>query len=110
MEKQNINYNPDKREQGNDSIYNYTRPFQSMQESLVHNQLVENATADAENRRPPIPNIGLVPPRFGYRTGQPGISDILVVDDSFPSSFGDYGGTEGGYQGTSYPQNPAINT
>lgn len=110
MEKQNVNYNPTKREQGNDTIYNYARPFQTMQEELVHIQLMRNATEDAANRRPPIPNIGLVPNRFGYRQGQPGISDILVVDDAFAAQFGDFSGTEGGFAGTSYPQNPSINT
>lgn len=108
MEKQNSNYNPDKREQGNDTIYNWTRPFQSMQEQLVQSQLLDNATADAANRRPPIPNIGKVPNRFGYRSYPPGISDILVVDDSFAAQFGDFSGTESGYEGTSYPQNPSL--
>jgi hypothetical protein len=110
MERQNTNYNPDKREQNNQTIYNYTRPFQSMQETLVHNQLVADATAVAMNMKPPIPNIGKIPNRFGYRQDQPGISDILVVDDVFAAQFGDFSGTEGGYQGTSYPQNPSINT
>ena len=106
MERQNSDYNPDKRKQGNDTIYNVTRPFQSMQEQLVSAQLVENATADAENRKPPIPNIGLIPPRFGYNQWPPGISDILVVDDVFPAKFGDFSGTVSGYEGTSYPSLP----
>lgn len=113
MEKANTNYVPDKREQGNDNpftIYDYSRPFQSMAEQLVNAQLVANATADAANRRPPIPNIGKVPNRFGYRTDPPSIQDILVVDDSFAAQFGDFSGTEGGFQGTSYPQVPSINT
>lgn len=109
MEKQNTNYNPDKRQQGTDTIYNWTRPFQSMQEQLVNAQLVANASSDAQNRRPPIPNIGRVPPRFGYRTDPPRISDILVVDDAFPASFGDWSGTESGYQGTSFPSLPQLN-
>jgi len=106
MEKQNTNYNPDKREQGNDTIYNVARPVQSMAEQLVSAQLVMNATADAVNRRPPIPNIGLIPNRFGYPVDPPGISDILVVDDSFSANFGDFSGTESGYAGTSYPSIP----
>lgn len=106
MEKQNSNYNPTKREQGNDSIYNWTRPFQSMAEQLVQQQLLDNATVEAANRRPPIPNIGRIPNRFGYRTTAPGIADILVVDDSFSANFGDFSGTEGGYGGTSFPSLP----
>lgn len=108
MQKQNTNYNPDKREQGNDTIYNWTRPFQSMQEQLVQAQLTANASADAANRRPPIPNIGKVPNRFGYDTTPPGISDILVVDDSFAAQFGDFSGTESGFAGTSYPSLPQL--
>lgn len=102
MERQNSNYNPDKREQNN-SIYNVSKPFQSMQEQLVHAQLVANASEDAANRRPPIPNIGKIPNRFGYRDYVPGISDVLVVDDAFSAQFGDFSGTESGYMGSSYP-------
>lgn len=108
MERQNSNYDPTKREQGNNSIYNWTRPFQSMQEQLVQQQLLDNATAEAANRRPPIPNIGKTPSRFGYNRTPPGIADILVVDDSFAANFGDFSGTESGYGGTSYPQNPSL--
>lgn len=109
--KPNTNYDPDKREQGDDNpftIYDYSRPFQSMQEQLVTLQLVANATANAEGRRPPIPNIGKIPNRFGYRTDPPGISDILVVDDSFAAQFGDFSGTESGFAGTSYPSIPQL--
>lgn len=108
MEKQNTNYNPDKREQGSNSIYNWTRPFQSMQEQLVQQQLLDNATAEAANRRPPIPNIGLIPNRFGYDRTPPGISDVLLVDEAFSANFGDFSGTESGYMGTSFPQNPSL--
>jgi hypothetical protein len=108
VQKQNTNYDPDKRQQENNTIYNWTRPFQSMQEQLVQQQLLDNATAEAANRRPPIPNIGKIPNRFGYPTEPPGIADILVVDDSFAAQFGDFSGTEGGYSGTSFPQNPSL--
>lgn len=108
MQKQNTNYNPTKREQGNDTIYNVTRPVQSMAEQLVSAQLVANAYADAANRKPPIPNIGKIPNRFGYRSWVPGIADVLVVDDAFPAQFGDFSGTEGGYGGTSYPSIPQL--
>jgi hypothetical protein len=79
-----------------------------MQEQLVQQQLLANATVDAANRRPPIPNIGLIPNRFGYDRTPPGISDILVMDDSFAAQFGDFSGTEGGFQGTSYPSLPQL--
>ena len=106
MERQNSNYVPGKRAQGNQTIYNWTKPFQSMNQQLVHQQLVENATLEAATRKPPIPNIGKIPNRFGYRTEAPGISDVLVVDDAFAAQFGDFSGTEAGYMGTSYPSIP----
>jgi hypothetical protein len=108
VEKQNTNYNPGKRAQDNQTIYNYTRPFQSMTEDLVHNQLVRNSSVDAANRRPPIPNIGKIPDRFGYSQWTPSISDILVVDDSFAAQFGNFSGTESGFEGTSYPSVPQM--
>jgi hypothetical protein len=109
MERQNTNYNPWKREQdANNSIYNVSRPFQSMQEQLVSAQLVDNATADAQNMRPPIPNIGKIPNRFGYRDYIPGIADVLVVDDTFSAQFGDFSGVEGGFASTSYPSLPQL--
>jgi len=104
MDKQNQNYNPTKREQGDENpIYNVTKPVQSFAEQLVSAQLVANAYSDAANRKPPIPNIGRTPDRFGYRDYTPGIEDIITVDDSFSAQFGNFSGTEGGYEGTSYP-------
>ena len=106
MERQNTNYVPDKREQQNETIYNYNRPSLSMAEQLVSLQLVTDATAQAADRRPPIPNIGRTANRFGYDTTPAGISDVLVVDDSFSAQFGDFGGTESEYMGTAYPSIP----
>jgi hypothetical protein len=110
VSRQNTDYDPLKRQQENQTIYNYSRPFQSLQEELVHIQLATAASTVADVIKPPIPNIGKTPNRFGYDRTPPGIADILVVDDSFAANFGDYGGTESGYMGTSYPQNPSINT
>jgi len=106
MQKQNQNYNPTKREQGNDNIYTVARPVQSVAEELVSLQLLKHAAAISMNKRPPIPNIGLVPNRFGYRTDPLGIIDIISIDDSFSAQFGDFSGTEGGYGGTSFPSLP----
>jgi len=108
MQNQSTNYNPTKREQGNDTIYNVTKPVKSMTEQLVSAQLVANASSEAANRKPPIPNIGKIPNRFGYRNYVPGIADVLVVDDAFSAQFGDFSGTEGGYGGTSYPSIPSL--
>lgn len=108
MDKQNQNYDYSKREYQDDSVYNFQRPSQSFAEQLVSAKLLANAHADAANIRPPIPNIGRIPNRFGYRATTPGILDILTVDDSFSAQFGDFSGTESGFQGTSFPQNPSL--
>lgn len=108
MEKQNQNYDASKREYQDDSVYNFQRPSQSFAEQLVSAKLVANAFSDAANLRPPIPNIGKIPNRFGYRTETPGILDILTIDDSFSAQFGDFSGTEGGFSGTSFPSVPQL--
>lgn len=106
MEKQNQHYDYSKREYQDDSVYNFQRPSQSFAEQLVSAKLVANAHADATNVRPPIPNIGRIPNRFGYRTYAPGITDVLIVDDSFSAQFGNFSGVEGGFAGTSFPSLP----
>lgn len=90
--------------QNANTIYDYTRPSQSFSEQIVSAQLVANSKVDAANRKPPIPNIGMTPNRFGYDTNPPGIDDILNVDERWPARFGDWSGSLGGYQGTAYPQ------
>lgn len=90
------------------SIYNKAKPWQMMEEQKVSQMLVANATAEAAGRKPPIPYIGRVTPRYGYRTDPPGISEVLNVDDVFPSQFGDWSGSVSGYMGTSFPQNPSL--
>lgn len=117
MQKQNSNYNPDKRVQGNDGkgspaygsdIYNITKPFQSFSEQLVSAQLAANSAANAQYLKPPIPNIGYTAPRFGYRDTPPTISDILGVGVDIPSNFGDWSGRVSGYEGTGYPSIPQM--
>lgn len=90
------------------TIYDYTRSSQSIAEEIVSAQLLHNATLEAANRKPPIPNIGKIANRFGYRTTPATIQDILNVDNVYPASFGDYSGSIGGYGGTAYPSIPAM--
>jgi hypothetical protein len=109
LNKASTNYDPYKREPTTADIYEDQRPSQTYPEQLVSLRLVANATADAEAIRPPIFNIGRTPPRFGYRTEELGILDILAVDDVYSSPLGDWSGNAGqGYQGTSFPQNPSL--
>lgn len=93
--------------QNANSVYDYTKPTQSHDEELVSARLVANAYADA-NRKPPVPNIGVVAPRYGYRVEPATIEDILNVDDTFPAKFGDWSGSVSGYGGTAYPSIPQM--
>ncbi len=90
------------------TIYDYTRPSQSIAEQLVSLSLLENATANAANRKPPIPNIGRTMNRFGYDNTPATIHDVLNVNDVFPAQFGDWSGTVSGYGGTAYPSIPSF--
>lgn len=86
------------------SLYDYTKrgANESVMEQYVTERLTQAAMASA-NVRPPIPNIGKRPPRFGYRNTTPDIYDILNVQDEFISRAADWSGKVSGYQGTSFP-------
>lgn len=86
------------------SLYDYTKrgPNESIAEQYLTERLTQ-ATMASVHIRPPIPNIGKIPPRFGYRDTPPDIYDILNVDSVFSSRWGDYSGAVSGYQGTAFP-------
>jgi hypothetical protein len=48
--------------------------------------------------RPPLPQVVLFRPRFGYPTGQPGIMDVVEVDRQVRVS-DDFSGGPGAYSG-----------
>lgn len=88
-----------------DSMY-ARRPWSTLQEQQVTNYLREwtDLPPDAVRRmKPPIPNIGRTPPRFGYRQHIPGIADIARLDEVYPGSRVDYSQRQSGYSATSYP-------
>ena len=83
--------------------WSYNRPWQSNEERLT-TQAVAMALASApevqDTVRPPLPQVNLFPPRFGYRSRVLGIGDVVDVDELFkapPNS----AGTEAGYTGAS---------
>lgn len=84
--------------------YDYTKrgPWDTVPEQYV-TEVLTRAVEASTAVRPPIPNIGRTPPRFGYNDTPPTIMDILNVDSEFVNSWGDYSGTVSGYQGTSFP-------
>lgn len=88
-----------------DSVY-APKPWQSNEERLVGEALAAALTPGSilqNTVRPPLPRVVLFPPRFGYRTEEYGIRDILDVNKTFPNSRVDYSGSNSGYSGTSTP-------
>lgn len=81
-------------------------PNESNEERLVSEALAALAGEPAEviaQRRPPLPQVQLFPPRFGYRVDALGIRDVVRLDEIYPQSRIDWSGTTSGYTGTSYP-------
>ncbi|MFC9505361.1 hypothetical protein [Streptomyces sp. NPDC057002] len=88
-----------------DSIY-ARRPWSSLREQQVSDYLAEwtDMPPDAVRRiKPPVPNIGRTPPRFGYAQHTLSITDIARLDDVYPGSRVDYSQRQSGYSATSTP-------
>jgi hypothetical protein len=85
--------------------YDYLGPFASVQDALIGQALnAINMPAEEIQRvvRPPMPQIQLLPPRFGYRARELGIMDVLNVDEEmspYPTRVDTYG--QAGAEGTS---------
>ena len=83
--------------------YDYMGPFKDRQEALL-TRAVRAVTMPAsmvqDLIRPPIDNIQLFPPRFGYRTRALGIMDVMNVDEEFQPTRVDFSQAPGSYQGT----------
>jgi hypothetical protein len=80
-------------------------PWEPFPERLVSERLAAFANANAAvvaMVRPPIPMIGKVAPKFGYRQRALGIDDVVRVNEVFgPNS--DPSTQRPGYSGTSLP-------
>jgi len=85
-----------------DSIY-ARRPWNSLPETIVDEALAyyTRPANQIALTRPPIPNIGRTPARFGYDNRQIGIRDIATLDDRYPRV--DFTGRVSGYSGTMSP-------
>lgn len=83
--------------------YDFMGPFANIQEAMMVRAL-RSATMPAaliqDLVRPPLPNIQMFPPRFGYRTRVIGITDVLDVNEEFQPTRVDFTREPGGYQGT----------
>ena len=83
--------------------YDYMGPFASTTEALI-TRAVRSVTLPKEMIqdivRPPLPQVELFPPRFGYRTRELGIMDVMNVDEQFEPTRTDFSRSAGSYQGT----------
>lgn len=83
--------------------YDYMGPFANAQEAFMSRALRSATMPSAllqDLVRPPLPQIQLFPPRFGYRTRELGILDVLDVNNEFQPTRVDFTGEKGSYQGT----------
>lgn len=83
--------------------YQQARPWSSNEERLTGEALAATQTPGAvlaEMTRPPLPQIRLFPPLFGYTPygrRQVGIDDVLA-EDRYAQQRRDFSGGEGGWQ------------
>lgn len=82
----------------------YLRPWATNEERLTQ-QAIQAALVPGQELvdqvRPPLDQVQLFPPRFGYRTRALGIDDIIDIDNVDPATRYDYSGTQSGMGGTS---------
>ena len=83
--------------------YDYMGPFANAQEAFMV-KAIRAATMPAallqDLVRPPLPQVQLFPPRFGYRTRELGILDVMDVNQEFQPTRVDFTREPGAYQGT----------
>lgn len=84
--------------------YDYMGPFANVQEALL-TRAVRSVTLPSvmiqDLVRPPLPQVQMFPPRYGYRTRELGIMDVMNVDSEFQPTRTDFTQSQGAYQGTS---------
>lgn len=85
---------------------NYLRPESSNEERLTTEAL---AAADIPGAvlqatvRPPLPQVQPFPPRVGYDSHQPDITDVVNLQPVWANPSTDFSGRVSGYSGTAYP-------
>lgn len=83
--------------------YDYMGPFANAQEAFMARAL-KAATMPAallqDIVRPPLPQVQLFPPRYGYRTRALGIEDVMDVNAEFYPTRVDFTRDQGSYSGT----------
>lgn len=83
--------------------YDYMGPFKDTQDMLI-TRAVRSVTLPAQMIqdlvRPNLPQVQLFPPRFGYRTRQLGIADVMDVNLEYQPTRTDFSQSPSSYQGT----------
>jgi hypothetical protein len=83
--------------------YDFMGPFANAQEAFMARALKATTMPAAllqDIVRPPLPQIQLFPPRFGYRNREIGIEDVMDVTKAFEPTRVDFTREPGSYQGT----------
>jgi hypothetical protein len=84
--------------------YDYMGPFANTQEAKLA-RAIKSVTMPAalipDIVRPFLPQVQLFPPRFGYRTRELDIMDVMNVNSEFQPERVDFSREPGGYSGTS---------
>lgn len=101
---------------GNDGRYDHTKPDERLpswsssrpwgsKEEEFTTQAIQAAIASGPELqdmiRPPLPQVNLFPPRFGYRTAELGVNEVVDVNEIYrtpPAS--NFSGSPAGYTGT----------
>lgn len=83
--------------------YDYMGPFGSKEEELISRAILPAsipAVQLADVVRPPIPNVYLFRPRFGYRSRQLGVADLMNIDELYAEPPVRHDAADQGWQGT----------
>lgn len=87
-----------------DPDWAYLRPWAGNEERLTQ-QAIDAALIPgyllADQVRPPLEQVQLFRPRFGYRTRALGVEDIIDIDRVDPATRHDYSGVQSGMSGSS---------
>jgi hypothetical protein len=87
-----------------DGWYDRTKPWDSLPEQRLTATLGELAGASAEeiaSIRPPLPQVPLFPPRFGYERTEPTVYDCFSQPTRYPTNERDFTHQQPGYSGSS---------
>jgi hypothetical protein len=84
--------------------YDLSRPWAPGEAAKCAQALatVEAPAEDLRLLRPPLPQVPLLPPRFGYGHDVPDVEECVDLDRD-PAARYDFSGSEGSYAGSSYP-------